>query len=152
MKLNIACGTDIRKGWVNIDHNPELKPDIVCDIRKGLPFPDNAVDEIYCGHFLEHLDWTEGHAFLEECKRVMSKGASATFVVPDVYVSTDHLLAGKMPRDMFDLIASAKQDYAGHRVTFDITKLVHFLGEHFDNVEKLPHIDDGWQAVAKVTL
>jgi len=56
MKLNIGCGRDIRKGWVNIDISKEVGADCVWDIRKGIPLSDNTVDEIAINNVLCQID------------------------------------------------------------------------------------------------
>ena len=68
-KLHIGCGPQARSGWTNVDI--ELNPgvDFVLDVRRGLPFRDATY--IYAEHFLEHLSYDEGIAFLRECRRVL---------------------------------------------------------------------------------
>ena len=34
MKLNYGCGNMKLEGFINIDIEPSVKPDITCDIRK----------------------------------------------------------------------------------------------------------------------
>lgn len=79
-RLNIGCGKDYRNGFINIDNNPLVKPDIVRDIEKGLPFEDNSVDEIFCPHALEHIH--DLKFVLSEFYRVCKKGAKITIIVP----------------------------------------------------------------------
>lgn len=111
IKVNIGCGSTIKKDWVNIDKTPLatlanypiLKKffkvigvlprnyDIpmprgikVHDVRKGLPFEDNSVHFIFTSHFLEHLTYFEGQNLIQECFRVASPGAIIRVVVPDI--------------------------------------------------------------------
>ena len=56
MKLNLGCGKDIRKDYINIDKIFLEGVNIVCNIEEGLPFKNNVFDEILCSHVLEHLD------------------------------------------------------------------------------------------------
>ncbi len=56
-KLNLGCGNDIRKGYVNLDIAKLKGVDIVHNINKlPLPFQDNYFDEILCLDILEHVD------------------------------------------------------------------------------------------------
>jgi len=60
-KLNIGCGKDIKKGYINLDCIKLPGVDVVHDLKKHpLPFKDNYFDEIYASHVLEHVEnWTE---------------------------------------------------------------------------------------------
>ena len=59
-KLNLACGRDYKKGWVNIDvfkdENRGVKPDIILDLQR---FPwsikSDSCEYILLSHYLEHL-------------------------------------------------------------------------------------------------
>lgn len=79
-KLNIGCGKYYRAGFINIDIDPSVKPDIIRDIEKGLPFDDNSVDEIFCSHTLEHIH--DLLFVLREFYRVCKNGAKITIIVP----------------------------------------------------------------------
>jgi predicted SAM-dependent methyltransferase len=56
-RLNLACGPDYRKGWINIDNGsqyPGEKIDIKADIIK-LKWENNTVDNILVIHYLMYL-------------------------------------------------------------------------------------------------
>ena len=55
-KLNIGCGSDYRKGFVNIDRGI-ARCDLTLDLEDAkLPFDDNSVDYILASHVLEHIN------------------------------------------------------------------------------------------------
>jgi len=71
IKINIGCGRYKIKGYINLDIAKEVNPDILVDIeKKGLPFPDNSVDEIYSSHCLEHIRPQYWSFVLDEIARV----------------------------------------------------------------------------------
>lgn len=75
LKLNLACGEVVLKGWVNLDSDPRVEGVVDCDLLGTLPFDDDSVDEILTSHFLEHLRLrTEAVPFLRECQRVLRPG------------------------------------------------------------------------------
>ena len=79
-KLNIGCGRKHFKGFINMDCNPNVCPDIVRDLNKGLPFSDNSVDQIVAIHFLEHVDDIQFTMY--EIWRVLKPGAKLLVIVP----------------------------------------------------------------------
>lgn len=69
-------------GWVNLDSDPSGAADVVCSVPP-LPVPGASVDEIYAGHYLEHLSQEDGRAFLRECWRALRSDGVLAIVVPD---------------------------------------------------------------------
>lgn len=56
MKLQIGCGNDKRKGYINLDGSRAVKPDVVWNLEKTpLPFKKNQFNEILANHVLEHV-------------------------------------------------------------------------------------------------
>ena len=80
-KLNLGCGTDIKKGYVNLDSAKLPGVDVIHDINKTpWPFKDNEFDELYCSHVLEHVD--DLIKTLNEIKRVCKKNAKIILRLP----------------------------------------------------------------------
>jgi hypothetical protein len=56
MKVQIGCGNDRKKGYINLDSSRKVTPDIVWNLEKvPLPFKDNSIEEIIANHVLEHI-------------------------------------------------------------------------------------------------
>lgn len=81
-RLNIGCGWNKLNGFVNIDKAREVKPDIIADIEKGLPFPDNSFDYIYSEHCLEHIEPQNWRFVLNEIARVAKDGCILELKLP----------------------------------------------------------------------
>lgn len=80
-KLNLGCGTDIKKGWINLDSAPIEGVDIVHDINVlPLPFPDNSLDEILCQDIIEHIP--EYVPLLKELHRILAPEGLLRIRVP----------------------------------------------------------------------
>lgn len=79
-KINIGAGRHKREGFVSIDIIDYPEVDIVADITKGLPIPDNTVEEVLALSILEHLYDTVG--IMEEIYRVCKNGAKVIVTVP----------------------------------------------------------------------
>ena len=58
VKLNLGCGNRKKEGFINIDSRESVKPDVVWDLEKGLPFDIkfNSVTGVYASHILEHIN------------------------------------------------------------------------------------------------
>lgn len=57
-RINIGCGKDIKKGWINLDQHKKYGADVIFDLNdifigKKLPFEKNSFDYVYCSHVLE---------------------------------------------------------------------------------------------------
>jgi predicted SAM-dependent methyltransferase len=82
VRLNIGCGDWPLPGWTNLDARAKCKPDVLAKVPP-LPFADESVEEIYAGHFVEHLTPKDADKFLAECYRVLVPGGRLGVVVPD---------------------------------------------------------------------
>lgn len=82
MRINLGCGIYLESGYVNIDFDPSVKPDIIRDIKRGLPFTSDTIEEIRAFHFLEHLDPNDFIFTLAEGWRVLVNGGIFDIQVP----------------------------------------------------------------------
>lgn len=82
MKLNIGSGHVKIDGFLNVDHDPLVKPDILCNLEElKLPLEDSSVDEIVAHHIFEHI----GPGFIpmmKELYRVCKDGAKLDIKFP----------------------------------------------------------------------
>lgn len=87
VNLNLGCGEfPAPLPWINLDRGDEgPKPDVVCDFRDGIPYPNGSVARVYCGHVLEHLCLPdEFNCLVGEIGRVLAPGGVLGVVGPDV--------------------------------------------------------------------
>lgn len=82
LRLDIGAGKTKLDGWEGIDAI-NFGQKHVHDVRKGLPFDDNSVDEVRSSHFVEHLTGTERIAFFNDLWRVMKPNTTAMIITPD---------------------------------------------------------------------
>lgn len=83
MKLNLGCGTNILKGWVNVDISPLPGVDKCFDISLScnyLLFEDNSVDEFLLSHILEHI--ADPLPMMQELWRIAKPDAIMHIAVP----------------------------------------------------------------------
>ena len=81
-KLNLGCGYDIRKGWINLDIKEGRGVDIVHDLNTfPYPFKDNYFDEINADNIFEHLQ--NPKLFIDELWRISKNNGF-------IHISTTH--------------------------------------------------------------
>jgi len=128
VKLNLGCSLYKIDGFVNIDSNPSVNPDVICEIPKGLEqFKNNSIELIYMGHFLEHLNYTKSLVCLRECYRILAPQGQLMVVSPDVDIAYMSYLNKKITFDRFqDVILGNELD---HKQIFTISKLYILFSE-----------------------
>lgn len=78
-RLNLGCGLDYRKGWLNVDSRADIKVDLKYNLNKlPYPFKKNQFSEVYAEDLIEHLDDPIG--FLKELARVVKPGGIVTII------------------------------------------------------------------------
>jgi len=87
VRLNLGCGRDIRRDWINIDSVPLVGVDSVVDFddKPVLPFDDDSVDHSEGSHVIEHLH--NPLPFMQELWRITQPGGTVVFRCP--YGSSD---------------------------------------------------------------
>src|SRR3989344_4053316 len=139
LKLNLGCGFNKYEGYVNVDSEPECKPDTVWDFEKTpWPWEDSSVEEIKLEHVLEHLGQTT-EAYLniwKEMWRVCKNGALLDITVPhwnheNFHHDPTHVRAvTPVGVAMFDQLRNIRDAEAGGRET----KLGEFTREGLEHL------------------
>lgn len=149
MGLKLNCGsfrTMFHHGWTNVDvHDLDAFAKHFGyiyhrhDLRSGIPTPDDSVDLIYASHFLEHLNYQEGLAFLRECHRTMKKGSVLRLLVPDAAEIVEGYRMKGLQRfdEISDGCASTTLQapklcellFSGHQALYDAETLIAILRE-----------------------
>lgn len=93
----------------NIDICPYPQVDIVHDLIKGIPLPDESASLIFSQDFAEHLLFLDFLNLLKECKRVLIDGGMIDFIIPDINKTLEtyteynnhvhHMLVGEWYKD-----------------------------------------------------
>ena len=145
INLNVGCGKDKRKGFINIDKNPNLNPDKVCDIEKGLPFKDKFFDYILCSQVLEHIKNLD--FVMKEIYRIAKPNAIIHIEVPyyrakEAFTNPDHKRFFTEDTfgffsDMFHIVSIKKQ--RGRYNPFNIHGLKIILKRKGSSSNKVPN-------------
>jgi len=89
-KLNLGCGSEYKKGWMNIDVLKSIKADEYFSLDKyPWPLKNNSFDKILMKSILEHLQ--DPIKALKEIIRISKNNAKIIVIVPHarnyVYIS-----------------------------------------------------------------
>jgi predicted SAM-dependent methyltransferase len=84
MKLNLGCGNDIKKDFVNVDNRDIPGVNVKHDLSQPLPFEDNTVDYINAQDVLEHFPFRETDSRLLDWKRVLKPLGKMRIQVPNI--------------------------------------------------------------------
>src|SRR6185437_4410293 len=80
IRVNLGGGREKINGFLNIDIVELPSVDIVADITKGIPLPDNSVVELRATYVLEHIK--DVPAIMEEIYRICKPDARVLIRVP----------------------------------------------------------------------
>jgi predicted SAM-dependent methyltransferase len=153
LRLHLGCGTHKLPEWINVDIFG-MHPDLHWDLRRRLPFSDNAATAVFLEHVLEHFALADGISMLEECHRVLGPGGKIRVGVPDFgsyllsYASDGEFIERNRPGRPTRLLAVAEVALShGHRSVWDRDTLVRTLEEAgFADVEVRPFGDSSIQS------
>ena len=87
-------------GWITLDISPGC--DIIWNLMKGIPFPDNRVSKMFCSHLLEHFNFRDIKFILKECKRALKPGGEFKIAVPNSRIYINHYIEKRqMDKELF---------------------------------------------------
>lgn len=84
MRLNWGCGPHPPSGWINSDRIEAPGIDLRCDIRDGLPLPDDVLDYAVSVHALQDVPYLDVVPVLRELRRVLKPGGVLRLALPDL--------------------------------------------------------------------
>ena len=82
-KLNIGCGRNLMKGWLNADLFCGSSETFQMDGSKLFPFADSSFEYIFSEHMFEHLNLLGQQNFMSECYRTLSTNGVLRLAMPD---------------------------------------------------------------------
>lgn len=80
VKLNVGCGHRPFQDSINLDYDETCYPDVIRDLKEGLPFDSDKFEEVYSSHVIEHVQ--DVFFFMYEIWRVSKNGAKVRIIAP----------------------------------------------------------------------
>ena len=118
IKLNIGSGYKRIDGYINVDNDPLVKPDLIADLEDAkFDLADNSVNEVIASHILEHIG--QGYIkLMKEIYRVCEDGAIIHITFP--YHRSDWY--AEDPTHVRPLTANAFKLFSKKYINFHIEK------------------------------
>ena len=83
LKLDLGCGKNKRPGFIGVDIENFDGVDVQTNLGVApWPWKDGSVGEVYCSHFLEHLNGEGRIHFFNELYRVLIPDGRAQLITP----------------------------------------------------------------------
>ncbi len=83
-KVQLGCGEHRFDGWVNIDINRAVNPDVRLDLRAGFPAPTESAAFVFSEHVFEHLTLDDGRRIFVDCHAALEQGGVMRIAMPDL--------------------------------------------------------------------
>jgi predicted SAM-dependent methyltransferase len=85
LSLHLGCGEVYLPGWVNIDANPRVVADVICDFQSiGTKYDAGSVSKIKMVHSISYLRLWEAQVFFKTCYRLLHTGGKFILEFPDI--------------------------------------------------------------------
>ena len=153
MKINLGCGGDYKKNFLNVDAFDSTIADEVMDAN-DLRFEDNSVDEIVLSQVIEHLGIAGSIYVLSECFRVLKPKGTLVIETPDIRSSFKKYLEGDRERrkNILPWIYGVDMPGMQHRFCFPDDLLKEILRDNgYADIKKDFIVYDEEQPILKVT-
>ena len=141
LRLNLGCGGSYLDGFVNVDQNKDVNPDVVSDAM-ALPFGYETVDEINAGHLLEHFDWVDGDKLLRHWHGMLRTGGKVFVTVPDYDMLVNRYVQDPSPehlRELNDLYIYSYKQKSLHKYAYSAALLRQKMEDcGFTGLKKMP--------------
>ena len=126
MKLLLGCGKRKKKGWLGVDINAKVEPDIVDDMTKLTTIKNSTVDAIKSQYSFEHLSYEDAITGLKNWFRILKKGGELSLEIPDLdkcykMVKSTDLVERKY--GFYGLFGSPKNYYLMHKHAWDFKSI-----------------------------
>lgn len=137
MKINLGCGAEYKKNYLNIDAYDKTVADKIMDAT-DLKIDDNQAEEILALQLIEHLGIIGGIHCLSECFRVLKPKGVLIIETPDLIESFKQFLNGdrETRKNLLPWIYGVNMQGMLHKICFPDDLLKEILVDiGFENIK-----------------
>jgi len=135
-KLNLGCGNSPKPGYINVDIQADLNPDMIMDIRYLKDVTDNSIQEINADHVIEHFPYAQTYSILTLWYSKLEPGGTLKMSFPDLQTICKDIANGINVEDRIrDIYGGQDHPWNYHCAGFTpiiITKILKSIG--FKNI------------------
>ena len=142
-KLNLGCGAEILKGYINVDIRKVPGCNVVADVHK-LAILDKSIDEIRASHVIEHVRVVDLREVIEEWHRVLRMGGVLNVYCPNARQIAQDYIERLIDCEKFSRLLFGNQAYTEdlHYTSFDKERLEElFCAFGFDVIGREPRLN-----------
>lgn len=111
LKINLGSGLTKIPDFINVDLSDRVKPEVVHDIRKPLPFENASAEMVVLTHVIEHLREPEQISLLLEINRVLAPEGVLIISYPEFPIIAQYYIDNKNGmRDYWKLCIYGRQN------------------------------------------
>ncbi|MCX7641818.1 MAG: hypothetical protein N2Z20_04205 [Elusimicrobiales bacterium] len=143
MKLNVGCGIKKLNGYLNVDINPNVKPDYIMPMW-NLSFDDDYFNEVLAVHVVEHVGFFKFKYFVSEVKRVLKYEKFFIIETVNLEESFRLFLNAKNSQEkerVLSWIFGSETKYMNHIFCFPLELLVEILKNFGFEIIKIENYD-----------
>ena len=152
MKLNLGCGGDYKKGYLNVDAYDSNVADKIINAY-DIEYDDNSFEEILMSQLIEHLGIAGSIQTLSECFRILEPDGKLVIETPDLQKSFEIYVNGQREdrKNILPWIYGVDNPGMLHRFCFPYDLLEQTLKEIGFEEIKISYFDlDEYEPVLKV--
>ncbi len=130
-RLNLGCGRDIKKGYINIDMVKSRGVDYIGSVEK-LPLPDLSVDEIYARDVIEHFSHHQIESILCHWITKLKFGGRLYLMTPNLLTIAQMIVNNEAPANELVRKLYGGQDFPSnyHYSAFEPVGMKSLLEKH----------------------
>ena len=114
IKINLGCGENKRRGFINVDRSPEVNPDIVADVTVTPWKWAKPADLIFADNLFEHIREELLLKVMQECHRLLKPGGLLQIIVP-LTIEGNYMAVFSDPMHVNHNFTLETYDYFDHR-------------------------------------